>query len=861
MFNFFYFPVSIGLLIGSALLIIVNKLPDLKLLIFFNVGILTLYILIALYWFRYLSVSLVTFLNALMLIISCGVLGFSWAVYQAYQHKAWILEPEYNTRLVDIVGTVEGLPIQNSHSAQFDLRLENIVSNINFNNINFKNNPKNNSTIRVFWSHPTQLVQPGDKLECKVLLTPIHSLLNPRSFDVEKQSLVTKLHAQAKLKVLTRYNAQSTLSHAPFKSPSQSPFQSQSKFEYIPSFAAIRFNLFQNLKKNLNNLPFKGIMQALVLGDKHDITPEQWEVLQKTGTSHLVAISGLHVSMVAGSVFFLSSWLYRRLPGAYRRLHYISAPKIGALAAIMAAAGYASLAAWSIPTQRAFIMVSIAMLGIILQRPFPLWFLYSMALILVLLIMPLAPMSVGFWLSFLAVGSLIFGVGWREVKPHKKNKFKQWFEKWLEPQWVVFVALFPLGILVFQQNTIIGPIANLIAIPITSLLIVPLDLLGAFFLMILPAHMSNMANVFLHTAHWVWSVLWGILKALSNLSFSVIEQGYYTTGSMILAILGCVLLLMPKGLAGRYCGMIAFLPLFLIPPPIPAKQALYFSLLEVGQGLSAVIQTHNHVLVYDTGPRFGSQSDAGNRVIVPFLKSRGIKALDMIVLSHSDLDHRGGLASLMKSYRPKLMLSSVPETVPEGVSQACYAGQHWAWDGVEFEILSPEAQTRTEHRFDKISEKISDKDSDKNQYFYLNTKNTKFLKTNNLSCVLKVTTGKNSILLTGDIESMVEQKLVTRLGERLRSTILVVPHHGSKSSSSLAFIEQVAPEYALFSTGLYNQWGFPKPEVVKRYQMQGIKTYNNALTGMIEFRFNHQTQELKPVCYRLSNPKFWQLSN
>lgn len=772
---------GLGLLIGCCWITSLNQLPSIKLMLFVNIAILSLYGVILL--------NIRNFIIHLCMIFILSIsLGLSWSTYQSHKRLAWVLPTEQIRQPIEVTGTVQGLPIKKGGQTHFELALD---------------LPKNNyPVIRLFWAHATHTLVPGDKLKLKVVLMPPHTLSNPGSFDVEKQSFLMGVRAIGTVKTVLKYEPQLGL-----------------------SFAQTRYNLFENIKKQLKNLPFKGIMVALIVGDKTDITPAQWQVLQKTGTSHLVAISGLHVSMIAGAVFFLSSWLWRKGYKAYSRLHYISAQKVGAISAILSAGGYAALAGWSIPTQRAFIMVAIAMLGGLLQRKFSPWFLYFMALILVLFIMPLAPLMAGFWLSFLAVGSLIFVFsGWTYIE-------KSWTQKWLAPQWVVFVALLPLGFLFFQQTTIIGPLANFIAIPFTSLLIVPLDLLGAFFLVLIP-DAPSIGHFFLHTAHLLWSGLWVYLEILAHWPYSMIAQGYFTTGSIVLAGLGCVLLLMPKGLPGRYLGWIAWLPLFLGKAPVPQLHEMWFSLLEVGQGLCAVIQTKNHILVYDTGPRFGQDLDAGSKVIVPFLKSQGIDHIDTIVISHSDLDHRGGLRSLLNFYQPTNTLTPNPEKVPEIQSQPCQAGQHWHWDGIDFEILSPRSDAD-----DRLSKK--------------------FLKTNNQSCVLKVTTGSNSILLTGDIEAVVEDELVNTIPQMLKARILVVPHHGSKGSSTQAFVDHVAPEYALFPVGYYNHYGFPKACVVERYQSMGANPQSNAVQGMIQFRFNHLTQDLHPTFFRVCQSKFW----
>jgi competence protein ComEC len=282
---------------------------------------------------------------------------------------------------------------------------------------------------------------------------------------------------------------------------------------------------------------------------------------------------------------------------------------------------------------------------------------------------------------------------------------------------------------------------------------------------------------------------------------------------------------MPQGLFGRHLSLVAFLPLILAKAPAPTKaQELWFSLLDVGQGLSAVIQTKNHILIYDTGP--------DSKVMVPFLKSQGIEHIDTILLSHTDLDHRGGLKSILEVYKPGKIITSTPEKLTESISDKCQGGQHWQWDGIDFEILSPHPTWQSLPHPQA------------------------FFKTNNQSCVLKVTTGQNSILLTGDIESMIEEALIQE-NVPLKARLLVVPHHGSKGSSTKAFIEKVSPEYALFAVGQYNRFGFPRSSVVEAYQAIGAKTEINALTGMIHFRLLPNTQTLAPLFWKKNQQHVW----
>lgn len=782
MCNSLYFPVALGLLLGCWAISFISNLTDIFYLFCIMLAILASYGAISLKlkgWLIPKKIKIFIFI-----VILSVIAGLSLSTFQSYQTLKSSLSLTQMHYPIEIRGTVQGLPTKKDNLTKFEFALD------------------SGELVSLSCSHSTLILKPGDELKLRAVLIPVHNLSNPGSFDTEKHYFVRGIRAVGRVKEILEYK----------------PCRSF-------SFSQVRFNLFENIKKNLKTAPFKGIMLALIVGDKSEINSSQWQILQKTGTSHLVAISGLHVSLIAGTVFFLVSAAWRRGYRAYERLHYIPVQKVGAIAAILSAFLYSSLAGWSIPTQRAFIMVCAAMLGCLWQRKFSTWFLYCLALILVLIITPLAPLTAGFWLSFLSVGTLIFSFSaWTYLKQTK-------LQKWMAPQWSVFIGLLPLSFLFFQQATLLGSIANFIAIPVTSFLVVPFNLLGALFLSVMPG-CPGLGGTFLKVAHFFWAVLWVFLEGLMNFAYGTVWKGDFSTLSIVFACLGGILLLMPKGLPGKYLGLVAWLPLCLGKAQAPAKpHELWFSLLDVGQGLSAVIQTKHHVLIYDTGPRWG-EVEAGGKVIVPFLKSQGVSHIDTIVISHSDLDHRGGLKRLLEVYKPNKILTSNPVKVTESVSEKCQAGQRWQWDGVDFEILSPLAEEAYRGR------------------------SKQFLKTNNQSCVLKVSTGQNSVLLTGDIEALVETDLV-QAPSKLKSRILVVPHHGSAGSSTQAFIEAVGPDYALFPVGYSNTFGFPKPSIVDRYQAMGIKTVSNASTGMIQFRFDHQNSELKPIFWRKSHEAIW----
>ncbi len=373
----------------------------------------------------------------------------------------------------------------------------------------------------------------------------------------------------------------------------------------------------------------------------------------------------------------------------------------------------------------------------------------------------------------------------------------------------------------FQQFSLITIVANLLAMPGVCLVIVPMSLLGAICLLI----PGNFGGWILWCSAKLLHLIWLWLIFLSQHFGYNWYQPIYNWWLLIAASIGVVLLLAPPGFPARFVGLFWLVPLFIYMPPKPdANNKVWFTLLDVGQGLAAVIQTKNHVLVYDTGPKF-FDNDAGTSIIIPYLRQMGIKNIDTLVISHGDSDHSGGAYSILGSMPVNYILTSVPEkfaTYPVG---ACVAGQRWQWDGVDFYILSPPASAS--------------------------------LDGNNASCVLKVTTGNSSILLTGDIEREAEGLLVASNGLGLKSTILVAPHHGSATSSSEELVDLVAPQYVIFPVGYQNRFHFPHKKVVARYMKENATLLNVSQTGAITFKFDDKSDILGIDYYRERIRCFW----
>jgi competence protein ComEC len=365
----------------------------------------------------------------------------------------------------------------------------------------------------------------------------------------------------------------------------------------------------------------------------------------------------------------------------------------------------------------------------------------------------------------------------------------------------------PLLLGLFQQVSIVSPIANAFAIPWVSFLVVPLDFLCVVF-----------PFDFLWTfTHWLMEICMWILNWLSEFPAAVWQQHAPPAWAVVIGLLGILWLLLPRGFPARWLGIILIAPMFFIFPAVPAAGKFWLTMLDVGQGLAVVVQTQNHHLLYDAGPTFTEEANSGNRIIVPFLRASGISHLDGVIITHEDDDHYGGAGSVMQAVPVDWLASSLPDDHPLQQmiknNMKCYAGQKWQWDGVDFEILHPRIQS------------------------YQDTG----LKDNERGCVLKISSANGSVLLTADIEKKSEAILLNSVAEKLNSTMMLVPHHGSKTSSTPDFIERVAPKEAIISVGYRNRFHHPHPEIISRYSDRGINVFRSDYEGALLIKFENNT--------------------
>ncbi|MFK5914584.1 MAG: DNA internalization-related competence protein ComEC/Rec2 [Woeseiaceae bacterium] len=725
------------------------------------------------------------------------IIGFLWALLRAH----WVLDVALPNDLQGkdllIIGVVASIPNQTPRKRRFEFDIETLqVDGV----------PRTfSSKVRLSWykrgkrNKQISSLKAGQRWQFWVRLKQPHGFMNLGGFDYEGWLYSKKIRATGYVRIN-------------YKKKQFAQLLDKTVTGY--KIQSVRQDLYDKLKKQNHKNDFSGIITALAIGERSGISPNQWQVFRATGTSHLVAISGLHIGLLATFIFFITRRIWPYLGPLALKL---AAPRAAALSAIAIAALYAALSGFAVPSQRALIMLCVVMLSLFWRQKIQSSQVLSFALLLVLIIDPIAVISPGFWLSFSAVAIISFSALGRLSINTIKSSWHSLTEVG-RIQWRISLGLIPLLIFLFQQASVVSPLANIFAIPVVSILVVPLVLVASVIMSLLP----EVAGVLFSLSEIVLNALWWFLNGLADRNFSEWFAIKPSLFALILASMGLLLLISPKGWPVKFMGVFMILPLFWPKLDHINEAEAEITLLDVGQGLAVVVQTQNHTLLFDTGPRFSQSFDTGAAVIVPFLRQKGISELDMLVVSHKDNDHSGGLASIQQSIKIKKLISSYPL---EGAS-ACVNGQTWKWDKVVFRILNPKQGLKVKKR-------------------------------NNRSCVLKVSVADESVLLSADIEKKTEKHLVLEQPGMLKSTYLIAPHHGSKTSSSAVFLEAVQPAMIMIPVGYRNRYKMPHKSVIKRYQTNAIKYYQTYKTGAMSITLGQKNSTQIPKQTRLNHQKYW----
>jgi len=800
-----------------------------------------------------------------MLLVLLGVVFASggWALLRAHAGLASRLPPALEGVELVVRGTVLDMPVPSAQGWRTRLRIDAIESPAGL--------PAAPITARLLWPSadaggPRAVVVSGreapfgagEHWRLALRLRRPLALRNPGQFDAELRALEEGIDALGTVRVGPRAAAR----------PQRLPGRS---FALPVLVERARTGLRDAIESALadQTAPVRGVVVALVVGDQSAIPGEHWERFNRTGVGHLMSISGLHITMLAG----LGIWAVRRLWRSGLRIPgrggpappaaWLAEPHAAWVGGVVCAFAYSAIAGWGLPAQRTCWMLAVAGCALLVGRARGARDVLCTAAAVVCVLDPWAPMAAGFWLSFAAVAAIIWhgsrmrlgsagataqspgspdtrgGVppaapGWlrRPWQLRAHARLRSVLDEAWRSQVAATLALLPLGALFFASVSLVGPLANAFAIPLVSGLITPLALAGGG-LALLPGPLGGWV---LQATAWFTEALLSALAVCDGWGWASVVVPAPEPLALLLAVLACALLLAPWPIPGRIWAVGGLLPLLFTPARAPAPDELWLTAFDVGQGMAVLVETSAGRLLYDAGPAWSSDSDAGARVLGPALHGRGIDRLQMLVISHRDTDHSGGALSLLRQVAIEAVVSSLPDAHPVVRSAAqhrrCRRGDAWQWGDTRFEWLHP-----------------ADDDPPLGPRAGANP----------LSCVLRVRSPAGSVLLTGDIEAAQEARLLAQLGApALQADLLIAPHHGSRTSSTPAFLQAVAPRWAIFQVGYRNRFGHPAPVVLKRYRDQGIGVLRTDRDGAISIRLRADA-EPRIALARREPARYWRM--
>ncbi|MEI7038184.1 DNA internalization-related competence protein ComEC/Rec2 [Fulvimonas yonginensis] len=708
------------------------------------------------------------------------LLGAAWAIWRGALALDLRLPRALEGRDFEVVGRISGLAQVRSDATRFVFEIERAT-------LDGRPVPLD-GRVRLSWYEDAPVLPACTRWHLRLRLRRPRTLLDPGGLDGERAALERRIAAVG-------YVREDGGNHA---------------LGQTRCVDGLRERLAQGIAARVPDPHDTALLQAFSIGDTRGLDQDDWEVARANGVPHLIAISGFHVGVAALFGIALVRLLYLAWPALALRLPRLPAQ---AAAALLSAGLYGALAGFGLPTVRTLLMIAVVALARCSRRALGGAQTLGLALVAMLLADPLAVLSAGFWLSFVGVAFLMLCL---DGRAHGLGGF---LRELSAGQLVMTVALLPLTLWFFGEASLVGALSNLVAVPFVSFVIVPCVLLGVLALLVLPAAAAPVLRLAAACAH----AQWWLLERMAQWPGAHWYLPEVQPWALALAVAGALWLFAPRGAPLRMLGLLLFLPLVWPVRHPPAEGGFRVWVLDVGQGLSVVVRTRHHALVYDAGARYPSGFDLGEAVVLPALHALGIDRLDLLMISHADNDHAGGARVVAEAFPEALRYAGEPARMPLPM-RACLAGQAWNWDGVRFRVLSPRAGAAARR--------------------------------NDRSCVLAVDGAGGRLLLPGDIGSRIEPEVAAALGPP-RPTVLVVPHHGSRYSSDPAFIAAVAPRLALVSAGWHNRFGHPHPLVVARYAAARVPLLGTAERGAIEVDAPPGHPPAVTVTWRQRRPRYW----
>ncbi len=720
-------------------------------------------------------------ISAALVLAAALMLGAGYAGLRAEARLSNALPEPWAGQDIELIGVIDELPTRYSDAIRFAFRVERVATP----------GAKVPSRVSLSWSRPRggeiagealPDLHAGERWRWHVRLQPPHGYANGHGFDLEAWMLENDLQASGSIRV-------------------DAPMQRLAAHAgaFSDHVNRLREAIRARIDRTLPEHPARGVLAALTIGDQRAVPAEQWALYNQAAISHLLSISGAHVTLFAAWVAALVLFAWRRSPALCAKL---PAQKAAAVVAVSIAFLYALLAGFQVPAQRTCLMLAVAAAGLLLDRRLSPWLILAYALAAVLVADPWAVLAVGFWFSFVAVALLIY-LSWGRYGG--RTGALPLARQLVLTQLLMAVGLAPITVFLFGQISLVGPIVNAAAIPLVTLFVVPLALLW----LVLPI------DGLLHLAAWGVEALTALCRVATAHPAALWVQHAPPAWTVVLALLGVFYLFAPPGWPWRWAGLLLWLPIFTVTPLRPAEGEFRLTALDVGQGTAVAIETARAVVLYDTGPRWNDVFDAGNRLIVPWLRATDNARLAVLVLSHLDLDHAGGAASVLSALPVGRLIANLDDgdalsrlAARRGIERApCLAGMTWTIDGVRFDVLAPGS-----------AEDVRDASA------------------NDGSCVLAVTSASGfRALLPGDAERAAEARLVERVGPALRADVLVAGHHGARTSSTDAFLDAVSPAQVIVTAGFGNRYGHPHAETLARLAARGILVHRTDRSGAIRF--------------------------